>query len=301
MPGPNASTAATAATAPTARLIAPPDALRACLYAALVRDTRPLGPALPPEQRLNRFPALPFCGITWILDGGATLLQPAGHPDLGPLPSCFVSGPQTAPFASLNHGPIHTFCLVLHPAALLPLCGVAAGSLRDRHRPLHELLPADGPALDQAVRAAPDDAARLAAATDWLLPRWQAAQAAQAALAPAERGLALLPELLRQATVQGVASLLGWTSRHLERRSRQVHGLSPRELRSIQRGHDAVIGDSATLPLADAALQHGYADQPHMSRDWRRLTGLSPARLRARLASDDESWWLYRLRRHGRP
>lgn len=279
----------------TARLIAPPAVLRPCLFGAVVRDTRAAGDAATPEQRSNRFPALPFCGITWILHGGAQLLEPADHPDAGPLPPVFVSGPQTAPFASVNDGPIHTFCLVFHPAALGPLSGVAAGALRDRHRPLHAALPPDWQALDALVRAAPDDDARLDAAAAWLAPRWQAARGRL------DPRLAALPQLLRWATVQGAAAALGWTTRHLERRSRDAHGLSPRELRSIQRGHDAVIEDQPDLPLADAAAQHGYADQPHMSRDWRRLTGLSPAQLRARLDSGDEGWWLYRLRRQGRP
>lgn len=279
----------------TARLIAPPAALRPCLFGAVVRDTRALGDAQPAAQRVNRFPALPFCGITWILHGGARLVQPAEHPDAGVLPPVFVSGPQTAPFASVNDGPMHSFCLVFHPAALGPLTGIPAGALRDRHRPLDQALPADWQALDAAVRDAPDDDARLARAAAWLAPRWQAARGRL------DPRLAALPQLLRWASVQGAATLLGWTTRHLERRSRDAHGLSPRELRSIQRGHDAVVDDAAGRPLAEAAVLHGYADQPHMSRDWRRLTGVSPAQLRAHLDSGDEGWWLYRLRRRAGP
>ncbi|MEK8051544.1 helix-turn-helix domain-containing protein [Ideonella sp. DXS22W] len=278
----------------TARLIAPPAGLRGALYAVLVRDTRPLGEGLPPDQRINRFPALPYCGITWILHGGARLESPADHPDTGPLPPVFVSGPQTAPFASRNDGPIHTFCLVFHPQAFAALAGQPATALRDRHRPLARALPAEWAALDTAVRQASDDEARIAAAAAWLLPRWRAARGRL------DQRLADLPQVLRGLPVRAVAAWLGFSPRQLERRSLQAHGLSPRELRTITRGHDAVLADQAAEPLADAAQQHGYADQPHMTREYRRLLGVSPAELRRQLAGDDESWWLYRLRRHGR-
>lgn len=278
-----------------ARLLLPPAALSGCLFGAVVRDTRGLGEGADAAARTNRFPALPFCGITWFLHGGAQLFAPAGHPDAGPLPEVFVSGPQSRPFASLNDGPLHTFCLVFQPAGLAALRGSSVAPLRDRHRPLADALPADWAALDARVRAAPDDDARLAAAADWLAPRWAAVRGRL------DPRLAALPELLRWATVQGAAALLGWTPRHLERQARALHGMSPRELRSLQRSHDAVVDDRSERPLAETAALHGYADQPHMSRDWRRLTGTTPAQLRAGIASEDESWWLYRLRRQAPP
>lgn len=278
----------------TARLIAPPAGLRGALYAVLVRDTRPLGARQTPEQCVNRFPALPYCGITWILYGGARLESPTGHPDAGALPPVFVSGPQTAPFASRNDGPMHSFCLVFHPQAFAALTGLPATALRDRHRPLPEALPPAWAELDQCLREAADDDARTAAAAAWLLPRWRAARGRL------DQRLADLPQVLRGLPVHAVAAWLGCSPRQLERRSLQVHGLSPRELRTINRGHDAALADEPAQPLADAAQHHGYADQPHMTREYRRLLGVSPAELRRQLAGDDEGWWLYRLRRHGR-
>lgn len=277
----------------TARLIAPPAGLRGALFAVLVRDTRPLGAALPPEQRVNRFPALPYCGITWLLQGGVRLESPAGHPDAGALSPVFVSGPQSAPFSTRDDGPIHSVCLVFHPQAFAALSGLPANALRDRHRPLAEALPPDWSDLGHVVRAAADDDARVDVATDWLLPRWRAARGRL------DQRLADLPQVLRGLPVRAAAAWLGCSTRQLERRSLQAHGLSPRELRSMARGHEAVLADEPTQALADAAQHHGYADQPHMTREYRRLMGESPAELRRHLAGDDERWWLYRVRRQG--
>lgn len=281
-------------TAFTARLIAPPAVLAGAVYAGLVRDTRHLPRAADEAQRFNRFPALPYCGLTFLLHGGAELVEPGGHPDLGPLPASFVSGPQRAPFASRNTGPMASYCVVLHPQAVEPLTGVRLLALRDRHRPLAEVLPPEWQALDEIVRAAADDEARHAAAMAWLAPRW-------AAVRPRVGALQELPALLRAMPVRAVAAVMGWTTRHLERRALKSHGLTPRELKAIERLHEAVLAahdDGQTL--AERAQAHGFADQPHMTREWRRLTGLAPGELQQALDSGDEGWWLYRLRRHGR-
>jgi len=48
-------------------------------------------------------------------------------------------------------------------------------------------------------------------------------------------------------------------------------------------------------PLREAALTDaGFADQSHMGREVRRVTGLAPGRLDDLIASD-EAFWFYRL------
>jgi AraC family transcriptional regulator len=48
--------------------------------------------------------------------------------------------------------------------------------------------------------------------------------------------------------------------------------------RRVERAIDLLLG--ATLPLSDVALQAGFANQSHMARCMRRLTGLTPGALR---------------------
>lgn len=46
--------------------------------------------------------------------------------------------------------------------------------------------------------------------------------------------------------------------------------------------------------LAALAADHGFADQSHMGREVRRVTGISPARLNS-LIRTEEAFWCYRL------
>jgi len=60
---------------------------------------------------------------------------------------------------------------------------------------------------------------------------------------------------------------------------RQQFGITPAQFRSIARTRRAVR-HIADLSLSHLAIASGFADQAHMSRAVKRLTGLSPGRLR---------------------
>lgn len=86
-------------------------------------------------------------------------------------------------------------------------------------------------------------------------------------------------------------SLRDWSCRagihpgSLSRGFRQQFGIVPAEFRSIARTRKA-MRHLTTLPLSEAAAASGFADQPHMTRAVKRVTGLSPRHLRENLASD---------------
>ena len=77
--------------------------------------------------------------------------------------------------------------------------------------------------------------------------------------------------------VAGVATWLGVTRRHLERRFDTLVGISPKRLARIVRFQRALrmlqqpAGSSAVT-----ALECGYADQPHFIRDFTELAGCPP-------------------------
>lgn len=73
-----------------------------------------------------------------------------------------------------------------------------------------------------------------------------------------------------------VAAHVGWGRRHLAERFRLVTGLTPKEAARVVRFEKAQrLLRTRRPPLAELAVVAGYADQPHLAREWRALTGVS--------------------------
>lgn len=69
--------------------------------------------------------------------------------------------------------------------------------------------------------------------------------------------------------------------RTVQRRMKASVGLGPKRWNSLWRFEDALRRVAGGEALADVAFAAGYADQAHMTTDFARHTGTSPARLRA--------------------
>jgi AraC-like DNA-binding protein len=79
-----------------------------------------------------------------------------------------------------------------------------------------------------------------------------------------------------------VAAQVGLSDRQLRRRCEAAVGYGPKMLQRVLRFRRFVsLADAAggTADLAQAAVDSGYADQPHLTRETARLAGLSPAAL----------------------
>jgi len=272
------------------RLWLPRVSLSACVRGVMGRDTR--GAALSDAQRLSYFPASPLCTLSWWFEGEAQML-PFGEPH-GPavgMPGRFVfGGPYRGPSLWRNPGPTHGMMLLLLPDAMHHLVGLEADHWVDRFDDAAQVLPPDWIAMCEAVQAAPDDDARIRLIEDFLEPRWQAARP-HLALAGHRYGDWAQGLALRAAT-----SSAGRSLRQMERRIKQWAGQSMRELRCIARAEQAFLDVAASgqPDWAAVAASGGYADQSHLCRETRRVTGFSPAEL-YRLIAENESFWAYRL------
>jgi AraC-like DNA-binding protein len=82
-----------------------------------------------------------------------------------------------------------------------------------------------------------------------------------------------------------IASMFGVSVRTLRRRYEQLFGYGPKTLERILRFQRFLtsVRSSSELYLADCAMRAGYADQPHLSRESRRICGLSPRMIVERL------------------
>ena len=100
----------------------------------------------------------------------------------------------------------------------------------------------------------------------------------------------------RSATVRGVARDFGWSERRLHREITATCGYGPKTLQRIVRLQRALRASVASRPpslaptLSRLALDAGYADQAHMTREFRDLTGFTPRQLLGRSAADVGRW-----------
>ncbi|WP_119302499.1 helix-turn-helix domain-containing protein [Dongia deserti] len=86
--------------------------------------------------------------------------------------------------------------------------------------------------------------------------------------------------LARGGEVHSIARALGITERSLHRDLLRWSGLAPKSLARILRMQRCLAAIRAgRRPLALIALHTGYADQAHMTRELKTLTGFSPAEI----------------------
>jgi AraC-like DNA-binding protein len=156
--------------------------------------------------------------------------------------------------------------------------GLPLGELRDQGVALAEIWGGDAKALEDRVAAAPSRKDALLALIGGVAQRLPAPEAAdhevrRSALALARPG----------AEVAATARAVGLSERQLRRRFEAAIGYGPATLTRVLRFqrflHRAAAGPAA--PLARLAAEAGYADQAHLARECRRLSGLPPSALLA--------------------
>ncbi|OYO32042.1 AraC family transcriptional regulator [Janthinobacterium sp. PC23-8] len=280
------------ASLPVTRLIAPRLALASCVRAFLVRDTTGC-PTLPPAQRLNRFPAAPMCSIIWTVAGELEAAAPGLAWGDVRMPAALFGGPRSYPLVSYNPGPVHSFVVMFYPAALHALTGMAMAPLLDQFRPFEDLFDGEWQALSRAVLVAPSDEVRVQLVEDFLAPRWQVARQQD------DQPASAIGDWVRRLGVQAVSSGLAGGARNVERRIKTWAGQPMRTLHRMRRAEQLFLDErdamlQGKVSWSDLAAHGGYADQAHLCRETRQITGLSPTEL-ARASRDDESYWIYRI------
>lgn len=159
----------------------------------------------------------------------------------------------------------------LEPGAAGPLFGEAADALAQRHTRLDDLWGHEAALLVEQLAAAPSPGQALALFEACLLRRL-----------PQVRGLhpgvaASLARLQAGASVADAVQASGFSHRHLIDRFRAATGLAPKQHARLLRLQRTLV--ALRDPAADAAevaLDAGYSDQAHFSRDFRRFAGMTP-------------------------
>lgn len=92
--------------------------------------------------------------------------------------------------------------------------------------------------------------------------------------------------------VDGLADEVGWSRKRLWSRFRSQLGITPKQAAQLVRFDHAAHLLAAGHPAASVAADSGYADQSHLHREVKAITGLTPSAVAAApwLAIDDVAW-----------
>ncbi|WP_307793359.1 helix-turn-helix domain-containing protein [Amycolatopsis sp. MtRt-6] len=176
----------------------------------------------------------------------------------------------------------------LSPAVAAAVLGAPA-ELTGTVATLEEVWGRDAGRAEDRLRAAPTWDDRFTIATEILARRLVAAPRVEPEVArvwhrtQAARG---------RVRIDGLAEEVGWSRKRLWSRFRAQLGLTPKRAAGLVRFDHAARLLAAGHPAATAAALSGYADQPHLNRETRAITGLTPAALATApwLAIDDVAW-----------
>ena len=78
-------------------------------------------------------------------------------------------------------------------------------------------------------------------------------------------------------SIDDLALDLGWSARRIHRELVATAGYGPKRLQRIMRVQRVIRLSGQAASLADLAFAAGFADQAHMTRDFREITGFTPA------------------------
>lgn len=197
----------------------------------------------------------------------------------------FVAGMSDRPVLTEFRGEQHGMQVDLTPLGLYTLLGHPMSALTGRVPALTEL---DDPEL----AALP---ARLAALAGWA-QRFAHLEEVLARRLLDDRARRPDPEVRHAwdrlsgtggtVRVAELASETGWSRRHLLTRFRDQVGLAPKvagRVLRFQRASGLVMAGAGSI--AEVAATCGYADQPHLVREFRSLAGVTPTAFRAEWAA----------------
>ena len=217
-------------------------------------------------------PATGVLACVWVRvagqEGERTDVLPDGCSDLiwTPGRGAFVAGPDTGPVPVESAPGAVLLGIRFRPGAGGPALGVPLSELRDRRVALEEL----DPELARNLHGELD-------------PREAAGRLEAAARALAGRpGDPLVAAAVARlgdpdARVDSLAIEIGLSERQLRRRFHAAAGYGPKTLQRVLRFRRFLAGPRDDL--ARAALEAGYADQPHLAREVAKLAGTTPTAL----------------------
>lgn len=192
--------------------------------------------------------------------------------DLG---EAFIAGPNERPFDVRHDRPTRLLGATMSPQCASAALGTEIGVLDGRWRTLDSVLGPFARQLAGRVAACESDAARLAALETFLLARLGAVDPR------VSRAIAGIARSSGRVDVAALSRDCGASPRNLTRLFDRWVGLPPKTFARIARAQEALRRMQEAPPpnLKTLAADLGFADQAHMSRELKTITGVRPSEM----------------------
>lgn len=188
----------------------------------------------------------------------------------------FVGGLYARPVRVRHEGSFRGVQFDVEPPAVRAIFGVPARELLQTTVGLDQLLGSDAERWVQRLHDAPDAAARFGLLDTLLLRRM--ADAPPSRHPDLDRAWGLLRASGGALRIEALADALGASRRTVTTRFAEHLGIAPKLAARLIRVESA-RRRLGTVPLVRLAAEHGFADQAHMTREFRALTGRAPTDL----------------------
>ena len=232
--------------------------------------------------------------VAWDLEPPGFVAEVVSHPSVhitvesgsGPrfghrMPAGLVHGVITRRFSQQISGSGRVFGVKFRPGGFGAFTGADVGAWTDRVLPLHAAFGLEAQVLVRDVLPLEHDRDRAAVADGFLLARLPGRDERYDEVLAIVRAMQDDPALT---SVELVARRHAMSERTLQRLFRRYVGVGPKWVLQRARLHDAVdrIDAGRAQDLAALALELGWFDQAHFTRDFTALVGQSPAAYAAR-------------------
>lgn len=196
-------------------------------------------------------------------------LQPAGD--------IHVIGPTSGAMRTRVSGPVDVIGMGLQPAGWAAMIGIDASTMLNRVIDAEILFGVGVNKVLQDMRAAPDVAAKVVIAEQFV----------RSALTPLHSEAISFAQQIdawlagsASPDVEELATAAGRSRRQVERRCNAIYGVPPKLLARKYRALRAAVALARGSATLDELLAEGFYDQSHLTRELKQFTGLTPRQMR---------------------
>ena len=227
-------------------------------------------------------PANVYACLNVITNGDVKICGTSGES----LPRIFLTGPFTAPVRTFAFAPLNSLSIIFQPWLLQSWFDLDVGNMVNAIIDAAYVPRLTDSTMVDALKSATSQPSLLESALQILsVPQSD----------PGHEASIMANVLLETHSVSETALRYGIGVRQLERRFARNFGISPKEWLRVKRFEASLVKlANDRESLANVAADAGYTDQSHMTRDYRRATGLTPRQTKEGISKAKPGYWAFK-------